>query len=452
MSKFEKQLKSYIENSLSHEEQYDNIVKKVGLQNNKKENFRFMKKGFKFIFSACCLIFVAVFAIVLFGKDNGTSAVEAAVVQMDVNPSVSFVISEDETIISVYGENDEGKMLIIDEDFEGLKLDKAINLILELETETGFLVKGEVNSDENVISFSIEANNEEIATKLENSIKEEVEKVCDKLNVQENIELVKTSAKEELISRAMEIDPSLSLEKANSMTNQELIKYISACQIEKVTIPTEQIEELYNRVKTQKINIVSREETKKVIDGLDSSYQLLKEGYQSLYNALLEAQKDLNDAYDLYFVNYDSEYQVQLRNYQNKKAEVLKLQNEVANLEDGIEKTIKEGELSLALIALSGIEEALNLAKVAVDSVINGVNSLIDSALEAMDEFYNQLPSEIKTKVSDALCNMEEKINSVKANVFKEFEENYREDIEAAYNEAKKYKNNLVENLKNKYI
>lgn len=448
MSKLKKKVKSYIENSLSHEEQFDNVRKKVDLQNNKKENFRFMKKGLKFAISACCLIIVAVFAFVLLDREGSGSSEESAVVQMNVNPSVSFVISNDETIISVYGENDEGKMLIIDEEFKGLKLDEAIEKILKLQVETGFLVKGKVDSNENKISFLVEANTLEIANNLEMSIKNEVEKVCEELNIQETIDLIKTAAKEELVERALAIDSSLSLEKANSMTNQELIKYISACQIEKISIPTKQIEELYNRVKAQKINIVSKEETKKVIDALDSTYQNIKDTYQSLYNGLVDAQNQLNETYNLYFVNYDSDYQVQLRNYQTKKAEVIKLQNEIAQLEDGLEKTIKQGELSVAMIALNGIEDAMNLAKSTVETIVNGVNTLINNTLESMDQFYNQLPSEIKTQINDSLVNIEDKINNAKDNLFTEFEENYKDDIKAAYNQAKAYKENLVNNLK----
>ena len=201
-------------------------------------------------------------------------------------------------------------------------------------------------------------------------------------------------------------------------------------------------------MKAQKINIVSKEETKKVIDALDSTYQNIKDTYQSLYNGLVNAQNQLNDTYNLYFVNYDSDYQVQLRNYQTKKAEVIKLQNEIAQLEDGLEKTIKQGELTVAMIALTGIEDAMNLAKSTVETIVNGVNTLINNTLESMDQFYNQLPSEIKTQINDSLINIEDKINNAKDNIFTEFEENYKDDIKAAYNQAKAYKENLVNNLK----
>lgn len=41
-----------------------------------------------------------------------------------------------------------------------------------------------------------------------------------------------------------------------------------------------------------------------------------------------------------------------------------------------------------------------------------------------------------------------DKINNAKDNIFTEFEENYKDDIKAAYNQAKAYKENLVNNLK----
>lgn len=454
MSKIEKKIKSYFEDSLKFDDQYENIVRKANLQKKeKKESFIFMKKSnvLKFAIPCFLLVIALVVGIVLLGGGNNPplGKEEGAVVQMNVNPSVSFVVSEEGTVISVYGENDEGKMLVNGEVFVDLTLEEAIEKILELEKETGYLVSGNVSEEENKISFTIEADKEAVMKSLNDKVTATVNTVCEELNIKENLEVVKNNAKDSLVARALELDPTLTEEAAKAMESHELLKYISACQLEKVSIPTEQLEELYNNYKNQQVVLVEREETKAVIDQLDSTYQTLKDSYDEMYNVLVQAQTLVNDAYAEWFLKEGSVYQESLKAYQEAKAKVIVLENEIAQMqENDLMKPFKEMELTGYKQALSLCEQALPAAKQAADEIVKGLNQAIESALANMDEFYANLPEEVKTQVTNSLQDLETKINTAKDNAFNEFETKYKAELEAAIEQASTYKQNLIGSLK----
>lgn len=453
MSKLKNRITAYINDNLKHEDQFDNIKSKLNLQNKSTEGkYYFMKKRNKFKFVLPCLVLLlcVVFGVVLLTNNSlQTEAKPVAVVQMDVNPSISFVIDDNNKVVSVYGENDEGKMIIINEEIIGLSLELAIEKVIKIENEAGYLITGNIETEKNNISFKIESDNENIVKEIETKINSCVVEICDELNIQQNINIIKAQTKEELVKRAMELDPTLTLDEANSKTTEQLILYISGCQLEKINIPTEQLEQLYNNFKTQQIRFVEKEETKKFIDSLDSTYQTFIENYDKLYNSLITAQQQLNDQYIKYFINETSTYQQALIKFQEQKLEVLKLENEVANMEDSPNKIILEQTLKTKKFALEAQLKSLELAKEATDKVLQLANETINYVLVKMDEFKSELPEEIKTKMNENLEDLENKINETKDNILSEFESKYKNQIEAAYNNSKQYKEKLIDQLKN---
>ena len=406
-------------------------------------------KAFKFVLPFALLLIVLTVGIIALSGNKPPQEVEpVAVVQMDVNPSISLVVDSENKVISVYGENDEGKMIINDEEIVGLQLEVAIKKIIEIESETGYLVKGNASVNKNNIRISIEAYSNNIAEDIQMNVSQTISKVCEELKIQEKLEVIKSASKEELVKRALEIDSTLTEDVANGMTHKQLIAYISGCQIEKIKIPTQQLEELYDKIKTQEINIVEKKITKQTVDNLDEAYQSLISNYDTLYNGLINAQSKLNDAYVENFIKEDSAYQVALNDYQTKKLEVLKLENEISQMDDSIEKTIQEGILKTKKLALEAQLKTIELSKTVAEEIIELLNDAIDFALQELDSFYEKMPSEIKTQVNESLSNLEEKINQTKDNLFVEFETKYKAEIEKAYANSKEYKDNLVNQLK----
>ncbi len=454
MKKVKNTIKAYINNNLKHDDQFSVITKRLNLHRLKREgNCSFMKKYLKIVLPVAlfALILTATVVVILMGNKPGVVTNEpVAVVQMDVNPSISFTVDDENYVVSVYGENDEGKMIISGEKFIGIKLDEAIEKVITIETETGYLLKGSVSSKENNITISIEANTEEISNNIKENIQSAVSNICDELKIEEKLEIAKSNLKDKLVQRALSIDPTLTEEAANAMTNDKLLAYITGCHLEKVSLPTKELEDLYDKVKVQKINILEKEETKKVIDKLDENYQSFKNNYQEMYQNLIKAQEALNEAYVNNFINEESSYQKALEQYNALKQEVIKLQNEIANMEDSIQKTLQQEILKGKEAILEGYLIALNTTKDVANKGLEVANNLIDTILKDMDNFYNNLPSEIKTEVTESLSNMEDKINNAKDNMFKEFEDKYKGQIESAYNKSANKKQELIDQLKGK--
>lgn len=454
MKKVKNTIKAYINNNLKHDDQFHVISKRLNLhKSEKEENFSFMKKYLKVALPVTlfALILTAALVVILMGNKPGVVTDEpVAVVQMDVNPSISFTVDDENNVVSVYGENDEGKMIISGEKLVGLKLDEAIEKVITIETETGYLLKGSVSAEENNITISIEANTEEISNIIKENIQNAVSSICDELKIEEKLEVAKSNLKDKLVQRALSIDPTLTEEAAKEMTNDQLLAYITGCHLEKVSLPTKELEDLYDKVKVQKINILEKEETKKVIDKLDENYQSFKNNYQEMYQNLINAQEALNEAYVNNFINEESSYQKALEQYYTLKQEVIKLQNEIANMEDSIQKTIQQELLKGKEAILEGYLVALNTTKDVANKALEVANNLIDTILKDMDNFYNNLPSEIKTEVTESLANMEDKINNAKDNMFKEFEDKYKGQIENAYNKSANKKQELIDQLKGK--
>jgi hypothetical protein len=65
-----------------------------------------------------------------------------------------------------------------------------------------------------------------------------------------------------------------------------------------------------------------------------------------------------------------------------------------------------------------------------------------------MESSYDELPTEVKSELNKNINEYENKINEVKDNSFKYFEENYKADIEKALAKVSEYKASLVEQLK----
>ena len=137
MSRVKNRITAYIKENLKHEDQFDNIKNKLDLHiiSKKGEKYSFMKnrRMFKIIFPCVLLLICVITGIALISiKSPTTTPKPVAVVQMNVNPSISFVLDDENTVVSVYGENDEGKMIITDVEIIGLKLELAIEKILTI--------------------------------------------------------------------------------------------------------------------------------------------------------------------------------------------------------------------------------------------------------------------------------------------------------------------------------
>lgn len=172
MSKIENKIKSYYENELRHDTHYQEICEKAGLikkERNIKGVFFMKKTSLKIIGGVLLLALVVGVGIGIgVGVKNKTNM--QSVVTMNLNPSITLTLDKEGKVSSVNGNNDEGKMIVQDETLVGLDYEDAINLIVTVETNCGYFVKGNCEADANHLSISIETNLDKAAEKLATDI------------------------------------------------------------------------------------------------------------------------------------------------------------------------------------------------------------------------------------------------------------------------------------------
>ena len=158
-----KKFKNHMRPILNVDDCYDRVSRRIDF-NEEKEN-RHMKKilipiGLTTI-AACA---IAVISFNLLPREPELKAI----VSVDVNPSIDLVVDKNNTVISVSGANEEGKMIIAEEDIVGKDVEQAVEIIINTESETGYLVKGNVQTGENTVTITVSADTKAIQEALEN--------------------------------------------------------------------------------------------------------------------------------------------------------------------------------------------------------------------------------------------------------------------------------------------
>lgn len=94
-------------------------------------------RSFAAIAAVLVLIVAGVFAMKTFGGSSADAL--AAVVSLDVNPSIELNVDKDENVLSAKGLNADGKTVLGDMQLKGSKLDVAVNAIIGSMLQNGYL-------------------------------------------------------------------------------------------------------------------------------------------------------------------------------------------------------------------------------------------------------------------------------------------------------------------------
>lgn len=100
-------------------------------------------------------------------KTVATAKADVAVVNIDINPSVELIVDKQGKVIAVRGVNDDGVMILFDEDdLIGLDLDAAVQKIIDLAKDHGFIGDG-LNE---AISAVVNSDNEELLNSVKSKL------------------------------------------------------------------------------------------------------------------------------------------------------------------------------------------------------------------------------------------------------------------------------------------
>ena len=440
MSKLEKKLKTDMRKKMLDTNPSDELYERVKKELNMKEKQKQYqvnkpyKRWVPILATSFCILLAIVIGVIALNNKKVNAKEYNAIVQVDVNPSIQMVVDEENKVLSITGLNDEGKMIIYGEAIVGKNLDEALEIIVKIETDLGYLVEG---SDDNKVTLTISANTEEITNKIEEFSRNTLNKVLEETGVIATIETAKGYAEEELKLLAKELDPTLTEEEINNFNYNDYVHVVQLYHLEVADLASVKLEEMYNEFKNYQISITEKEAVKNAVNHLDIIYQDqgLIHTYNLVYDALNNAYTSMQDGYYSQFIDPTSEYQKAWLELAELKQAYLDQRVVVANLteEETDEKIFQEvqkleslkREYEAKLAILESIEKASS-------TVYETLVLVFETSLETMKKIEEQLPDSIQTITFETLIDTENKLNEFKQEVCDTFEAKYQEAIDNA--------------------
>lgn len=368
---------------------------------------------------------------------------------VDINPSVEFMVDDQNKVVSVTALNDDGSILIAGEAFVGKTPEEATRMVVSLATDAGYLVKGEIhveNTDESQkVEISVSGNSD-YAKELAKNVKSDVEKYLKDNKITATVESVKAKTLDEMRKVVIE-DGLFTEDEVKDMTEEQLYKALAAGRIETAQLLTAEMREAYYRAKDYKISFVEKQATADIISGMGATYKVLMSGYSTALAAYSTSIDTLDKLRYSLLVDPESAYQKALASLRDAKEDLLKEKKLIFSVKDG-DKTYAEISASFKLS-----EETYNKALKAVEDAGAAANKAMETAIAALREVEAQLKAleeklreneDISAKLTAEAQKLEDTLNKAKDNFFAEFEAAHKSDIEKAEADLEAKKQELI--------
>ncbi len=191
------------------------------------------------------IVLLTVFAITIAGCST-TSAEGETFMSVDINPSIEFVLDENDEIISVKFSNEDAEIVGADIDFIGMHYEDALDALLNAAVETGYI---DVESNDNNVIITVGNDNETQQNELNTNARETAQTYLEEhkiggavLNgevVYDDLEAIADEydisiGKARMIKSAQETDETLSTEELAEMPMEDLMDLITTAHREKM--------------------------------------------------------------------------------------------------------------------------------------------------------------------------------------------------------------------------
>ena len=387
----------------------------------------------KRLISTILLLTLVLSAISLTSCSNAKPE-EGSVTRMtvDINPSVEFMIDDQNKVVSVTALNDDGSILIVGEVFVGKTPEEAVEMMVTLASDTGYLVQGNAEASENTVKISVSGDSK-YAQQLQKDIAKKANDTLKALDIDGKVEKVEALKIEAI--RRMALSTSLyTEEEIGKMDEGQLYKVISAGRIETALLLTEEMRNAYYSAKEYKISFAQREETARIIKELGGLYNLTHAAYKTALDVYSTAITELDRFRYEMLVSPESEYQKSLAKLREAKVELLKQKNYTATLD------INGEEYAAETVTLQLSEEKYNKMLAAYEKIGTDLNASLEALIAKLRqaetklvELENTLFDEnIEAKLTEKAAEIEANLNAAKDGFFAYFENAHADDIESA--------------------
>lgn len=400
----------------------------------------------KRVFSVVLVLTMLLSCFALFSctpKKNNEAKEQSTRMTIDINPSVEFMLDEENKVVSVTALNDDGAILIAGEVFLGLSAEEAGALVIEIAKETGYLIDSS-KADANEVKLSISGDSS-YAESLKSSVKDSIQNKLSELNIGGVVSELEELMLDELKSLVVE-STEYTQEEVDKMSKDELYSLLEAARIDSALLLTEDLRNTYYQARDYEISFAEREETAKIIDEMGAIYATLNTAYKTALDTYQAVLAELENYRYEALISPESQYQIALQALREKKALVIEKRNELAGMDE------LSAEYLEAKNALDMLEAQYTTALEALESIGKGVNGFIETLLvelrsveEALVEIEEGFSDNIKAELEAKATELEAKVNQAKDSFFEKFEAEHKDDIERVENELLARKQALIE-------
>lgn len=365
----------------------------------------------KFISTLCLIAIISTCVVGLSAcKDDDN---QMKVMNVSLNPQVEFILDENDKVVSVNALNEEGNLIINGQAFVGKTSDQALQLYVSVCKETGFLVSGNVSSNQNHISISL--SGEDVEDKY-NSLKKNLNTYLSQNNITASILNAGQLSEDYLKQQLEKCMPNLTEQEISSMNYETLVNEMLKSRQETADLLSQSLKENYYSMKnhTEKFNEAML--VKQELDAITGA--VLNTAMQAYSNAV----QGLMDAREEYLISETSDYQKALATLREKQVEFLKYRNYVASLEQNEITTVITNQLDLYEKALISAKDSLQNLYTIAETALNQLEAQATVAYETlfntmtslnsdMQNIINQVQEDLKTEMADFKATYESRYN-----------------------------------------
>lgn len=401
-----------------------------------------MKKRFLSLCAAFAL------GATMFSFGGCSKAAENTRMTVDINPSVELMVDKDNKVVSVTALNDDAAIILQGTAFVGKTSDEAVKGVVEVATETGYIVKGKVEVGENNVKISVSGDTKwakDLYKDAEKKVNEYLESSGIKATV-ERVDALKTEALKQLAKH----NSTYTEEEIAGMNDEQLLNVIAIGRVETAQLVSEEVRQAYFAAKEYKISLATSTATKDLIYAMNSAYAVAYAGYGIALDTYSAAIKKLDDARYNALVSPDSAYQKLLVQLREKKAEILAQKQLIISIKAGnssVDITIATGDLTKYEAAYDKLVADLEAAGKAANDGLTSLIELMKQGEKSMKDLQAKFPADITDQLNAKASEIDAKANKAKDEFFARFEEAHKADFDAMNKALADAKAKLIENV-----
>ncbi|MDD4212128.1 MAG: hypothetical protein PHY42_01870 [Bacilli bacterium] len=263
-------------------------------------------------------IFTFLIAVIMMVVFTSTPIVQASsIVTVDINPSVEIEVDSFEKVKSIRAMNKDGALILLDsEEFLGLDIEDAIERIIQLAEEAGYLDLA------NQIEIVAMNQNVSIETKLKNRIGTYLEQYKSNHSLDATIKVNDANQETKnqadvyhisigfmkLIEKARLQNPELTIEEAREMTPKELNEMAKAYRAEELAIFVETIRTQISNFKDKHDEAMMNAEDQYTMEAIQEKYKAQINAYKNELRETIRNQgrpEDVDFPFDDHFQSDD---------------------------------------------------------------------------------------------------------------------------------------------------